>query len=85
MFMKPKNVVESKAKCPKCNSNDLVLTELWKDHSITWEQENGKFDRNDGELEMGDAYKVQAKCSKCNHAWTLRGVLQIDEIITKQQ
>lgn len=45
----------------------------------SWEVEDGKFDRNDGSLEPGDAYKVQAEC-KCGHGWTVRNALQIDDV-----
>lgn len=72
--------VKSKAKCPKCKSDTLKLNELWKDHCITWEQENGEFDRQDGYLEPGDAYKVFGECRKCGHIWTIRGALQIDDV-----
>ena len=75
-----KNIVKSKVKCPKCgNKSNLKLHEIWSGHTITWEVEDGKFDRNDGSLEHGDAYKVQAEC-KCGHGWTLRKALQIDDV-----
>lgn len=73
-------IVNSKVRCPKCKSNTLKLIEVWKDHEIIWEQENGQFDRDNGVLEPGDPYKVQAQC-KCGHAWTIRKALQIDEVI----
>ena len=74
-------IVESKVKCPKCKSgDDLVLVECWKGHEITWEQINGKFDYNDGNLNPGDAYKVEAEC-KCGHYWTIRKALQIGDVI----
>jgi RNA polymerase subunit RPABC4/transcription elongation factor Spt4 len=72
-------IVKSKVVCPKCKSNSLTLVEVWKDHTITWEQENGEFDRKKGNLEMGDAYRVEAKC-ECGHQWRIRGALQIDDI-----
>jgi hypothetical protein len=70
----------SKVNCPKCKSKTLTLVECWKDHTIEWEQENGKFRMQDGCLNPGDAYKVQARCSECNHAWTIRGALQISDV-----
>lgn len=74
-------IVESIVNCPKCkNTKQLTLIEIWQDHTISWIVENGKFDRDDGALEMGDAYKVQAKCT-CGHMWTIRKALQIDDII----
>lgn len=74
-------IVESKAKCPKCKSNTLSLNEIWKDHTITWEQEDGVFNRDEGYLEPGEAYKVQARCRDCEHVWTVKGALQIDDIV----
>lgn len=72
---------KSKLKCPKCKSINLTLVEVWHGHEIVWEQLNGEFDRNEGILEPGDPYKVEASCHKCLHHWTARGILQIDDII----
>jgi len=77
-------LVKSKAVCPKCKSNNLMLEEIWKDSSITWEQINGIFDRNDGSLEHGYAYKVEAKCKACAHIWTFKKASQIDDIVIEQ-
>lgn len=74
-------IVQSKAKCPKCKSNYLLLIEVWDGHEITWAQEDGKFDRYDGNLEAGDPYKVEAICKQCQHHWTIRKASQIDDII----
>lgn len=70
----------SKVQCPKCKSRDLTLIEVWKGHDITWEQREGLFDRDDGVLEAGSPYKVEAKCSSCRHHWTIRKALQIDDV-----
>jgi hypothetical protein len=75
------NIVNSKVKCPRCKSGNLSLIEVWEGHTITWEQIDGKFDREDGALEPGDAYKVNAHCSECNHTWRIRKALQIDDIV----
>lgn len=75
------NIAQSKVRCPKCKSKTLYLIEVWEGHTIQWEVENGKFDRDDGSLNPGDPYKVQAKCI-CGHAWTIRMALQIDDITT---
>lgn len=34
-------IVDTKAKCPKCKSTDLLLIEEWEGHTITWEQIEG--------------------------------------------
>jgi predicted Zn-ribbon and HTH transcriptional regulator len=77
-----KLIVKSKAKCPKCkNKKELTLIEVWKGHTISWEVKNGEFDRNDGALEHGDAYKVECKCNKCGHQWTIQKAFQIDDVV----
>lgn len=72
---------ESKAKCPKCGSVDLTLIEVWKGHEITWEQREGKFNMKEGNLEPGNPYKVECKCSDCSHHWTVRKAIQIGDIL----
>lgn len=73
-------IVESKVKC-KCGSADIDLCEVWEDHTINWEQIDGKFNRDHGALEMGYAHKVEALCKRCKKRWTIRKALQIDDII----
>lgn len=68
-------------RCPKCKSQNLTVTELWKDHCIDWDIDNGVFDKNDGSLNPGDPYKVVAKCKDCKHRWSIRGAQQIYDII----
>jgi len=72
--------VKCDKKCPKCKSKRLILEELWINHFIQWEVIDGKIDRNDGVLEPGDAYKVIGLCRDCNHKWTFRNALQIDDV-----
>jgi hypothetical protein len=76
-----KEIVESKVVCPKCKSKDLFLIEIWKDSGITWEQIGGKFDRNDGVLEHGGPYRVEARCKKCDYYWKIKKVTDIHEVI----
>ena len=66
-------------KCPKCQSNTIFLIEVWENHTIQWEQIDGFFDKEDGNLEMGDAYKVEAECKICGHRWRIRKALQIGD------
>lgn len=70
-------IVNSKIICPKCKSNNLLLVEVWSQHTITWDQIDGKFDKEDGSLEMGDPYKVEANCKECSHIWKIRKAIQI--------
>jgi phage FluMu protein Com len=79
--MNKQELAETNVRCPKCKSANLSLLELWKDHSITWEQLDGKINLNEGCLEPGYAYKVQGKCYKCKHAWTVRTANQITSVL----
>ena len=72
--------VKSKVVCPKCRSNSLILVE-WVEAFTEWEQIDGEFTRNDGFNSSGDVTRLRACCSKCNHGWTVRGVLQIDDVL----
>lgn len=59
----------------------MILSEVWKGHGITWDQRNGKIEREQGILEPGSPYKVYAECIKCSHLWVIRGALQITDVI----
>lgn len=75
-------LMHSKVKCPKCKSIDAIITELWRDSAIQWEQRDGKFDMKDGTiLPEGEPYMIQAQCYKCKHMWTIRKAIQINDII----
>ena len=65
-------------KCPKCGCKDMTLTELWRDHSIQFTLING--DLRGGIMEPGDAYRVEAECSKCHHEWKLKGIRHAGEL-----
>ena len=69
-------------KCPRCKCAKLHFLELWTDHSIEWRY-GASFD--EGVLEMGDPYGVEATCTKCKHQWRLRGVIGIDETWLNQE
>lgn len=71
-------------KCPKCRAKNLVLTELWHNHAIEFEYENGAITSR-GSLSEGDPYKVDAWCKSCDHTWTLRGVTQITDVTKPKQ
>jgi phage FluMu protein Com len=82
----PTEKMLSKAKCPKCKSDNLFLIEIWKDHYIQWEQIDGIFNKNDGTSGPGHPYKVEAKCSQCKYSWTVKNAHQIgDVILTKTE
>jgi RNA polymerase subunit RPABC4/transcription elongation factor Spt4 len=69
------------AVCPKCESNDLYLTEIWCGHYIVFDQEEGIIEENNGSLEMGDPFKVEGLCKKCKHGWLFKDVHQIGYLL----
>lgn len=75
------DMVKTTVKCPKCKSNSLTVVEVWNGATITWEQSNGQIDRAYGNLEPGDPCKVEARCKKCEHKWTVRAATQISDVI----
>jgi Zn finger protein HypA/HybF involved in hydrogenase expression len=74
-----KTETKTNYKCPKCKSRNLFLIEVWKDHAISWLQENGIVDVDSSNIEMGNPYKVEAECNKCHHRWTLQKVYQLPQ------
>jgi hypothetical protein len=63
-------------KCPKCKNNDMVmLTEIWDRHVITWDAGDKQ---DEGVLDVGDPYKVEGHCSRCNKHWRIRGEIQVN-------
>lgn len=75
-----KNKQKLKIKCPKCKSLDFEVTETWKGHSISWEANDGRIDPDDGNMEVGDAYRVDCVCNKCKHTWRVRGAIQVYDL-----
>lgn len=71
---------KSKVKC-KCGSADITLVEIWRNFGIEFDQKAGIFDRNNTVQMEGEPHKVEATCVRCGKAWTVRGALQIDDII----
>lgn len=74
-------IVQSTVKCPKCKSKDLFLIEVWHGHTISWEQQNGKFDRSYGSSDPGNPHHLEGNCKKCKHLWKIRNAFQIDFVI----
>ena len=75
------DILETKIKCPKCkNKKDFDLVEVYSGHTITWEVLDGKFDKNDGNKEMGDPSHMEATCGDCGHRWRIRGALQVTDV-----
>jgi hypothetical protein len=51
----------SKIQCPKCKCRNLMLIEVWRNHTIEWQQIDGRFDRDDGVLEHGENSQYDPK------------------------
>jgi len=76
-----REIVTTKVKCPKCRSSNLRIGEVWIGHSIEWDVVDGKFDRQEGNLEPGDPDHLVISCKSCDHRWRVRGACQIHDII----
>jgi len=72
---------ESILVCPKCKSSTLFINELWSDHSIQWEQIDGKFDITECNSEVGNPYRLECECKKCKYRWKVRKYFQVAQII----
>ena len=73
------NVVKTRAKCPKCGSRHLIISEV-TEASCEWEQNNGIIDLDDGSKEFGAIVRVTGLCKKCGHIWQFRATQVYDLI-----
>jgi hypothetical protein len=69
--------------CNKCGSCDVSVRELWKDHSIEFSKVNGVFDFDNGNMEVGNPYKVEGFCITCKNQWSIGTLSCIGEFIEK--
>jgi len=72
-------MTKSKAKCPKCGSTNLIITE----HAVTlleWWQENGVVNPENSNQKSGEIIKVKGNCSNCNHEWVFRKISNAYEL-----
>jgi Zn ribbon nucleic-acid-binding protein len=76
-----KRSVKMRAKCPKCKSENLSITETG-DYSTTWEQKNGYVNPEEGIHNPGGVYRVDGECINCGHIWKLKR-LQITDLVDK--
>lgn len=72
-------MVKRLIKCPKCNSKDLYITELWQNY-IEFEQIDGVIDTEEGNLNESNPYKLKGTCQKCCHNWTIKNATQITDL-----
>ena len=76
--MEETDIRKTKAKCPKCKSKSLNITEHCI-HTQTWNQENGYLNHNDGIMNPGDVVGCYGECDECGHQWKFKN-LQIIEL-----
>lgn len=62
----------SHPKCPKCRSEQLIVTEHWSS-SIEWMIGDN---HEDGILQPGSPLFVTGKCQDCGYSWRFRGLQQ---------
>ena len=58
-------------KCPKCRSATITFTECWAGAAIWFYQVDGVIEDSDSDGEGGAPHKVEARCGKCKHEWTV--------------
>lgn len=75
---------KSKAYCPKCRCNNLILTEIIT-ASTSVIQSDGLIDPSTCYNQYGDPFKVEALCDNCGHEWSLYNVNQITEILVDSE
>lgn len=75
-------MVETKLRCPRCRSGDLLLIETgtW---TSQWTVKAGRFDREQGYHDPDSIDRLDAKCRGCDHMWKPRGAFQIDHVVTE--
>lgn len=73
--------VKTDKKCPICKSSSFYFVEIWAGSTITWEVNNGCFNKDDGFLCAEDAApkKVEGHC-KCGHRWTVKNAVNIGDV-----
>jgi len=62
-------------KCPSCKSQEIAITEIWGNHTISWDHDTPE---NEGILNPGDPEKVIGLCNSCGHTWRFRKIIQVD-------
>jgi hypothetical protein len=66
-------------RCPKCGATAAYFNELWIDHAIVFDSDDGFYDGREGIIKEGRPYGVEAICQE-GHTWRLRGITQITEL-----
>lgn len=71
---------KSKAKCPKCSSTNLHLTEICE-ASTTFIQSVGYVYKDSTNNEFGRIVRLVGECDNCHHTWIFRKAIQITDIL----
>ena len=71
-------------KCPRCRKEPVEYIELWKNHSISFNVDDLGMLEEEGYMEPGSPYSVEAKCV-CGFQWRLRNVSMIADLRDPQQ
>ena len=79
-----KNLFKSRAKCPKCGSKDLIITETLR-AATSVKQTNGYIDKDSSNNEYGSVYRLDGECCKCNHSWRFKKIIQVTSLIDNPQ
>ena len=81
--MDTEKIHESKARCPKCKSKNITLTEI-AEHTITWRQIDGYINMDEGHNEPGNIVGFYGQCDNpaCKYSWKFR-CLQVTNLIVQ--
>lgn len=74
--------IKSLARCPKCRSDSITLTETWDGATIQFEVVNGQRQVN-GYLDNGHPSRLDGECGKCGHEWRFRSAIHAEGLDSK--
>lgn len=66
-------MTEKPIRCPKCKTAKIWLRE-WINCFTDWEP-----GENEGYHGAGEYFKVEGHCKRCEHVWTLKGEIQMND------
>lgn len=74
------NFFKSKARCPKCGSTNLLLTEICE-ASTSFIQSAGYVHKDSSYNEFGRTVRLEGKCDRCRHSWIFKRATQITNVL----
>jgi hypothetical protein len=77
------NIVKPNITCPFCfNEERIMISEIWINKTRNFTMLEGKIDLNaPTEIIEGEPDKVECKCLRCKHEWTVRKAKSIKELV----